>query len=212
MARQSSSETLILSIAMCFCAGLCVLATLLGHLSAPPAATATAESAAVASRGTAAEAPAAGAAEVEVAPSGEEPSELERRLIRFEEAVAREPGNATYHNNVAVTLLELGRHEEASRAFDRAVELDPGDEAIRENRERAREAQAKGEETVLVAAVMLLVALSGLFLPYRWNPCRLRSRLAALLPEEINLRIARVISAVLVCGLSAFLYLELTGA
>lgn len=46
-------------------------------------------------------------------------------------AIAREPGNPLYRKNAAVTLLQLGRHEEAVAAYKKAVELRPDFEEAR---------------------------------------------------------------------------------
>lgn len=48
-----------------------------------------------------------------------------RALDWMNKAIAREPGNPLYRKNAAVTLLQLGRHEEAVAAYRKAVELRP---------------------------------------------------------------------------------------
>jgi len=57
----------------------------------------------------------------------------------FSKAVAEDPGNVSAHYNLGLALVELGRLEEAARAFERAVELYPDDLDAREALARTRE-------------------------------------------------------------------------
>lgn len=51
----------------------------------------------------------------------------EEAIREFEEAVRLEPGNPTYHCNLAVALDECGRDDEALVGYRKTLELDPND-------------------------------------------------------------------------------------
>ena len=59
--------------------------------------------------------------------------------FRFEQAVAKEPGNARAHNNLAVALEASGEFARALTEYKRALELDPKDDYIRRNYARFAE-------------------------------------------------------------------------
>jgi lipoprotein NlpI len=59
--------------------------------------------------------------------------------FRFEQAVAREPGNARAHNNLAVALEAGGDFARALAAYKKALELDPNNTYIRRNYARFAE-------------------------------------------------------------------------
>lgn len=48
-----------------------------------------------------------------------------RALEWINKAIAREPGNALYRKNAAVTLVQLGRRVEAIAAYEKALALNP---------------------------------------------------------------------------------------
>jgi Flp pilus assembly protein TadD len=56
--------------------------------------------------------------------------------FRFERAVRADGTNARAYNNLAVALENLGRFEEAKRAYEKAIELGPDSKHIRQNHER----------------------------------------------------------------------------
>lgn len=51
--------------------------------------------------------------------------DLARALEWINKAIAREPGNAMFHKNAAVTLVQAGRGEEAVAPYQKALELQP---------------------------------------------------------------------------------------
>lgn len=53
--------------------------------------------------------------------------------FRFEQARDLEVGNAAVWNNLAVAYEALGRFEDARQAYQRALELDPSNRALRKN-------------------------------------------------------------------------------
>lgn len=53
--------------------------------------------------------------------------------FRFEQARDLEIGNAAVWNNLAVAYEALGRFEDARQAYQRALELDPSNRALRRN-------------------------------------------------------------------------------
>jgi len=59
--------------------------------------------------------------------------------FRFEQAIAREPGNARAHNNLAVALEATGEFARALSEYKKALELDANDSYIRRNYARFAE-------------------------------------------------------------------------
>jgi Flp pilus assembly protein TadD len=59
--------------------------------------------------------------------------------FRFEQAIAKEPGNARAHNNLAVALEATGEFARALTEYKKALELDPNDSYIRRNYARFAE-------------------------------------------------------------------------
>jgi Flp pilus assembly protein TadD len=59
--------------------------------------------------------------------------------FRFEQAVAKEPGNARAHNNLAVALEASGEYARALTEYKRALDLAPKDDYIRRNYARFAE-------------------------------------------------------------------------
>jgi len=52
---------------------------------------------------------------------------------RFENATALDPTYASAWNNLAIGYEQLGRFEEAKKSYERAIELDPKDQNIKDN-------------------------------------------------------------------------------
>jgi tetratricopeptide (TPR) repeat protein len=77
--------------------------------------------------------------------------------FRFQKVVRSDPDNAYAHNNLGVALESVGKFEEALKSYERALELDPGNGKIKENRDRLKAymasrtaqigAQAVGEDS-----------------------------------------------------------------
>ena len=67
--------------------------------------------------------------------------------FRFEQAIAKEPGNARAHNNLAVVLMLTGRAEEAAREARLAEKagVPPSPRLLEEIRKRRLEAKAPPE-------------------------------------------------------------------
>ena len=59
--------------------------------------------------------------------------------FRFEQAIAREPGNARAHNNLAVALEATGEFARALVEYKKALDLGPNDSYIRRNYARFAE-------------------------------------------------------------------------
>ena len=59
--------------------------------------------------------------------------------VRFEQAIAREPGNARAHHNLAVALEATGEFARALAEYKKALELGPNDSYIRRNYARFAE-------------------------------------------------------------------------
>jgi Flp pilus assembly protein TadD len=59
--------------------------------------------------------------------------------FRFEQAIAKEPGNARAHNNLAVALEATGEFARALSEYKKALELGPNDSYIRRNYARFAE-------------------------------------------------------------------------
>jgi len=58
---------------------------------------------------------------------------------RWESAIAIDPAYASAWNNLAIGYEQLGRAEDARKAYERALELEPKNEYIRGNYESFRE-------------------------------------------------------------------------
>jgi Tfp pilus assembly protein PilF len=58
---------------------------------------------------------------------------------RWENATALDPTYASAWNNLAIGYEQLGRFEDAKKAYERAIELDPKDQYIRDNYQLFRE-------------------------------------------------------------------------
>ena len=56
--------------------------------------------------------------------------------FRFERAIRADETNARAYNNLAVSMESMGKLEEASKAYEKARELDPTSKHIRQNMER----------------------------------------------------------------------------
>ena len=67
---------------------------------------------------------------------------LEARF-RFERAVLLEPDNASALNNLAIALEQQGDFEKAREAYDKAIQLKPGNLYIQQNYDLFREADEK---------------------------------------------------------------------
>ena len=65
------------------------------------------------------------------------------RSARSDEAVRLDPNDAAAHNNLGIALGSVGRLDEARRAFERALALQPGFEDARRNLDLARGAGAR---------------------------------------------------------------------
>lgn len=51
----------------------------------------------------------------------------------FQKAVKADANSAVVHYNVALTLDKMGRHDEATRSFKKALELAPNDPTIKDS-------------------------------------------------------------------------------
>jgi Tfp pilus assembly protein PilF len=60
-------------------------------------------------------------------------------IFRWEKVIAADPGSAAAYNNLAVAYEKLGRFEEAEKAYQRALALDPEHEHIQANFKRFQE-------------------------------------------------------------------------
>ena len=58
---------------------------------------------------------------------------------RWENATALDPTYASAWNNLAIGYEQLGRFEDAKKAYERAIDLDPKDQYIRDNYQLFRE-------------------------------------------------------------------------
>jgi Flp pilus assembly protein TadD len=63
--------------------------------------------------------------------------------FRFERAVQLDPQNAAALNDLAVALEQMGEFEAARKAYEKALELKPGDLYIQQNYDLFREADDK---------------------------------------------------------------------
>jgi Flp pilus assembly protein TadD len=60
-------------------------------------------------------------------------------VFRWEKVIAADPNSAAAYNNLAVAYEKLGRFEEAEKAYQRALALDPDHEHIQANFKRFQE-------------------------------------------------------------------------
>jgi Flp pilus assembly protein TadD len=51
----------------------------------------------------------------------------------FQKAVKADPGSAVVHYNIALTLDKMGKHDEATQSFKKALELAQNDPAIKDS-------------------------------------------------------------------------------
>ena len=63
--------------------------------------------------------------------------------FRFERAVALDPENGKARNDLAVAYEQMGEFEKAREAYEKALELKPGDASIQQNYDLFREADDK---------------------------------------------------------------------
>lgn len=63
--------------------------------------------------------------------------------FRFQRAVDLDPQNAAAFNDLAVALEQMGEFDAARKAYERALELKPGDVYIQQNYDLFREADDK---------------------------------------------------------------------
>ena len=63
--------------------------------------------------------------------------------FRFERAAQADPQSAAAFNNLAVALEQMGEFDEARKAYEKALELKPGDLYIQQNYDLFREADDK---------------------------------------------------------------------
>jgi Flp pilus assembly protein TadD len=63
--------------------------------------------------------------------------------FRFERAVQLDPQNAAALNDLAVALEQMGEFDAARKAYEKALELKPGDLYIQQNYDLFREADDK---------------------------------------------------------------------
>jgi Flp pilus assembly protein TadD len=54
-------------------------------------------------------------------------------MEHYQKAVKADPNSAVVHYNVALTLDKMGKHEEATTSFKKALELAPDDPAIKDS-------------------------------------------------------------------------------
>lgn len=67
--------------------------------------------------------------------------------FRFQKAVLQNPESASAYNNLAVALEQQGEFDLARAAYERALELKPGDLSIQQNYDLFREADEKRNRT-----------------------------------------------------------------
>jgi tetratricopeptide (TPR) repeat protein len=71
-----------------------------------------------------------------------EKDHLAAEVGKYEEAIARDPGNAAAYSFLGEVHLRLGEFEEAAAALEKALELDPESKRDRRLLRQARERQA----------------------------------------------------------------------
>lgn len=54
-------------------------------------------------------------------------------MEHYQKAVAADPNSAVVHYNVALTMDKMGKHEDATASFKKALELAPNDPAIKDS-------------------------------------------------------------------------------
>lgn len=54
-------------------------------------------------------------------------------MEHFQKAVKADPNSAVVHYNVALTLDKMGKHDDATASFKKALELAPNDPAIKDS-------------------------------------------------------------------------------
>jgi Flp pilus assembly protein TadD len=64
-----------------------------------------------------------------------ERGDWEEAARQWTKVVARNPGSASAHNNLAVAFERRGAWEDARREYETALRLDPDNRTIRENRD-----------------------------------------------------------------------------
>ncbi len=82
---------------------------------------------------------------LELAELALEAGDPDMALLRYEEAAAQDPRSAKAWTGKGTALQQLERYEEALAAYDRAIELDPGDEVARRWRETCLRHLRRGE-------------------------------------------------------------------
>ena len=54
-------------------------------------------------------------------------------MEHYQKAVAADPNSAVAHYKLALTLDKMGKHEDATASFKKALELAPNDPAIKDS-------------------------------------------------------------------------------
>jgi Tfp pilus assembly protein PilF len=54
-------------------------------------------------------------------------------MEHYQKAVKADPNSAVVHYNVALTLDKMGKHEDATASFKKALELAPNDPSIKDS-------------------------------------------------------------------------------
>ena len=54
-------------------------------------------------------------------------------MEHFRKAVKSDPNSAVAHYNIALTLDKMGKHDEATNSFKKALELAPADPVIKDS-------------------------------------------------------------------------------
>jgi Tfp pilus assembly protein PilF len=67
--------------------------------------------------------------------------EVRRALRAFQVVIEKNPDSALAHNGVGLALLQLRSYDDAARAFERALALDPGNARYRQALTQARNLQ-----------------------------------------------------------------------